>query len=131
MNLHHQIPFAVGLLMFGLLPIFAEPAYSASREKVIYSFDQEGRNPVASLVFDAQGNLYGTAPYGGLGSCGGARCGVVFRLHPQPGGGWGYRVLYAFKGTDDGGYPDGIAMDAAGNIFGVSSEDGVGGAARF
>src|SRR6202035_1637187 len=38
-----------------------------------------GSNPLAGVVFDAAGNLYGTTAYGGSerGDCGGNGCGVV------------------------------------------------------
>ena len=56
-------------------------------ETVLYAFtgQADGDNPAASLFRDNQGNLYGTTQYGGdLGSqqgwCGGAGCGVVFKL---------------------------------------------------
>ncbi len=40
-------------------------------------------NPEAGLVFDAAGNLYGTAPKGGTGTnCSGPGCGAVFEVSP-------------------------------------------------
>ena len=41
----------------------------------------DGANPISSLVFDANGNLYGTASQGGTGNCPGG-CGVVFEITP-------------------------------------------------
>ena len=43
----------------------------------------DGGQPVASLILDAAGNLYGTTRYGGSfsGGCD-IGCGVVFRLTP-------------------------------------------------
>lgn len=47
-----------------------------AQEKVLYTFTDEGDggSPYAGLVFDGARNLFGTAPYGGIGD------GVVFEL---------------------------------------------------
>ena len=41
----------------------------------------DGGYPYSNLVFDASGNLYGTASVGGTGSCPGG-CGVIFEITP-------------------------------------------------
>jgi len=41
----------------------------AATEKILHSFKHNGRdgnNPIAGLIFDAKGNLYGTAIAGGV-----------------------------------------------------------------
>ena len=55
---------------------------AASSEQVLYSFCAQvtcadGAYPVASLIMDAAGNLYGTTQSGGTGNAG-----VVFMLTP-------------------------------------------------
>ncbi len=42
----------------------------------------DGKFPWSSLVFDANGNLYGTTEYGGNGCSGDSGCGVVFKIAP-------------------------------------------------
>jgi uncharacterized repeat protein (TIGR03803 family) len=43
----------------------------------------DGADPVGNVIFDANGNLYGTASLGGLTDlCGGAGCGVVWQITP-------------------------------------------------
>jgi uncharacterized repeat protein (TIGR03803 family) len=99
-------------------------------ESVIYQFvagGVDGRNPVASLVFDASGNLYGTTQLGGIivsGTCGGG-CGSVFELSPS-GGAWTEHVLYLFSGKPgDGRSPDAnVILDAAGNLYGTTAAGG-------
>src|ERR1700723_505045 len=51
---------------------------------VTYGFtgSPDGANPTASLVFDKQGNLYGTTENGGTGACYPAGCGTVFEVSP-------------------------------------------------
>ena len=68
-------------------------------EKVLHSFDDngtEGIEPVASLILDSAGNLYGTPQQGGIHGDG-----TVFELSPRQGGGWTETVLHSFgRGTD-------------------------------
>ena len=60
---------------------------TAGNETVLYTFTggADGANPYAGLVLDAQGNIYGTTPHGGSGTCLYGTidgCGVVFKLTP-------------------------------------------------
>jgi uncharacterized repeat protein (TIGR03803 family) len=86
--------------------------------QTLYSFPNsgDGKYPVASLLMDASGNLYGTTEAGGSGGGG-----TVFELSPS-GGGWTFTVLYSFSGQD--GPLDTLAMDAAGNLYGTTFADG-------
>ena len=54
-----------GFAAFFLVLLVSTSAF-AQTETVLYNFTgQEGANPLASLVFDPAGNLYGTASSGG------------------------------------------------------------------
>ena len=94
-------------------------------EKVLYSFNcisgSDGFSPLAGLVFDAAGNLYGTTIGGGTYDYG-----TVFELSPMPGGGWTETVLYSFGNGTDGAYPayGALIFDAAGNLDGTTSSGG-------
>jgi len=92
-------------------------------EKVLYSFGQNSTDasiPYAGLVFDAAGNLYGTTMGGGAYSYG-----TVFELTPAAGGRWTEQVLHSFNRYSDGNYPlAGLAIDAAGNLYGTTSTGG-------
>ena len=80
---------------------------------------QEG--PYDAVVFDANGNLYGTT-YGG----GSHDRGNVFKLTPS-GSGWIYQSLYDFTGGSDGGTPeDKLIVDASGNLYGTTFFGGTG-----
>jgi len=75
----------------------------------------DGGNPLDSLIFDATGNLYGTAQVGGVGECSPYGCGVAFELTPNPSG-WNESVLYTFGA--DGGSPDaGLTSDGRGHFY--------------
>lgn len=92
-------------------------------EKVLHSFTgQDGYGPFGRLIFDAAGNLYGTTVAGGSYSDG-----VAFQLTPGAGGKWTEKVLhnFGFSKGDEGFNPwAGLALDAAGNLYGTTSSGG-------
>ena len=90
------------------------------RQRVLHQFaGKEGSAPVAGLIFDPAGNLYGTAAGGGAYGYG-----VVFRMQHKPIGGWSYRVLHSFRNATDGAYPGaGLILDEAGNLYGTTEGD--------
>ncbi len=95
-------------------------------ESVLYSFTggTDGGTPMASLVFDQTGNLYGTTQWGGSSNCQ-YGCGVVFELTPSQGGGWTESVLYSFTGGKDGSQPwASLIFDGAGNLYGTTAGGG-------
>src|ERR1700721_2829070 len=77
--------------------ILVASSWAAGREKILYSFQggSDGTNPIAGLVFDAQGNLYGTSYIGGNGSCLHG-CGIVFKLTANKSGSWTETILHQF-----------------------------------
>jgi len=89
-------------------------------ESVVYVFTGagDGGQPIAGLLLDKAGNLYGTTEFGGLsGGCGGYGCGTVFKLSA----GGKLSTLYTFTGTTDGGQPVAdLVSDAGGNLYGTT-----------
>jgi uncharacterized repeat protein (TIGR03803 family) len=69
------------------------------------------------LIFDREGNLYGTTWEGGTDGGG-----LVYELSPSNGS-WVFNILYSnFSG---GAGPEAsLTMDAAGNLYGTTSTDG-------
>ena len=88
------------------------------------TYSNDGAFPEAGLVFDAQGNLYGTTLLGGDYDSG-----VVFKLTPNG----TETLLYTFTGGADGGRPDvGLVFDAQGNLYGTTYQGGAyGGGTAF
>jgi uncharacterized repeat protein (TIGR03803 family) len=97
-------------------------------ESILHSFQggSDGEEPLSPLVLDKNGNLYGeTATGGGQGTaCSAIGCGTVFELTPNSGV-WNEKVLYAFTGGTDGGYPNGpLVIDPSGNLYGAAGTGG-------
>jgi uncharacterized repeat protein (TIGR03803 family) len=103
-------------------------------EKVLHSFTENGKDgyePTGSLLLDAKGNIYGTTPFGGSGTCkeeNSVGCGTVFELKPIAGGKWTEKLLYAFNnnGKDGVGPSAGLIVDASGNFYGTTYFGGTG-----
>jgi uncharacterized repeat protein (TIGR03803 family) len=107
-----------------LFPFVAE-ANDESTERVIYSFDgfQPGGNPMAGVIADASGALYGTTVNGGNFACAqGGPCGVVFKLSPptQQGDPWTETVPYDFQNQDPSPPTSNLVFDQTGNLYGTT-----------
>jgi hypothetical protein len=122
------------LFLVVIVLAFAAVASASWIEKVLYSFQSgtDGATPVGAVVFDKQGNLYGTTRDGGSSSCRSVQqCGTVYQLTPpvKQGDPWTETVLYIFKGntSKDGASPyGGLVIDAAGNLYGTTGYGGTG-----
>jgi uncharacterized repeat protein (TIGR03803 family) len=94
-------------------------------ENILYSFGQssnDASHPVAGLIFDAAGNLYGTTQVGGNGA------GTVFKLTPNGDGTWTENVLHSFQPKKGGYIPYGrLIFDKTGNLFGTTAGGGASG----
>jgi len=92
------------------------------KESILFDFPTvaDGGGPVAPVIVDAKGNLYGMAGGGG-GTC---SCGVVFKLAPRANGKWKYTVLHHFMGTDGGEPWAGLTFGSKGEIYGTTSWGG-------
>lgn len=105
---------------------------TAGNETVLYSFCsvsgcRDGAWPVANLIQDAVGNLYGTTWLGGAGNsrnCYHGGCGTVFKLDTAG----NETTLYIFCSVSscaDGLWPvAGLTQDAAGNLYGTTQYGG-------
>jgi uncharacterized repeat protein (TIGR03803 family) len=90
-------------------------------EHVLHRFNQkDGGNADGTLIFDATGTLYGTTLTGNR-----YNVGAVFTLTLGSGGKWTERVIHAFTGHKDGGYPySGVIFGAAGALYGTTNVGG-------
>ncbi|MGA2019938.1 MAG: choice-of-anchor tandem repeat GloVer-containing protein [Candidatus Sulfotelmatobacter sp.] len=97
------------------------------KETILHNFNDDGtdgQQPLASLIWDAAGNLYGTTINGGAN---GGADGTVFELTPATGGGWTEKILYNFGSSSvDGTNPEAasVIFDATGNLYGTTAGGG-------
>ncbi len=87
-------------------------------ESFLYSFTggADGGYPIAAVIRDEDGNLYGTTLYGGASGNG-----VVFRIDAQG----NESVLYTFTGGTDGEFPAAdLVRDQHGNLYGTTESGG-------
>jgi uncharacterized repeat protein (TIGR03803 family) len=90
----------------------------AQDETLLYSFEshlKDGKTPIAGLIFDGSGNLYGTTSTGGADNGG-----TVFELTPTSGGGWTETLLHTFKNETGAQLRGGLIFDASGNLYGAT-----------
>jgi hypothetical protein len=102
-----------------------EARSGTSTLEVLHAFrdPRRGMNPIAPVVADASGNLYGETfdfakpdPNGG--------CGTVFKLMPSRGS-YVETTLHRFQNKPDGCSPDGgLAMDSSGALYGTTDWGG-------
>jgi len=96
----------------------------SGKERVLHRFrvgaheQHDGIYPDTAVVRDAEGNLYGTTEEGGLSSAG-----VVYEITADG----TEKILHSFCSGDcsDGAYPNGLIMDAKGNLYGTTAAGGV------
>jgi uncharacterized repeat protein (TIGR03803 family) len=106
------------------------PSGSGWAEKVVHSFNRaggDGADPVAGVIIDHAGNLYGTTLSGGNLNCHAPDgCGVIYQLTPS-GSGWVENILYTFQDGSDGANPNGgLILDQSGNLYGTTNQGGTG-----
>jgi len=104
-----------------LLTLLATQRAPAQTLDALYSFTgaADGGDPFPAVIRDAAGNLYGTTDYAGT-----SFAGVVFKISKTG----KESVLYNFTGGDDGQYPYApLVRDAAGNLYGTTSQGGTSG----
>jgi uncharacterized repeat protein (TIGR03803 family) len=89
-------------------------------ESVLHRFTGggDGSEPLASLILDPAGNLYGTT-YGGASGYG-----VVFKLTPNADGSWTESVLLRFDYTHGENPNTSLIFDLAGNLYGTTEWGG-------
>src|SRR5882672_1133297 len=115
-QISHQLTFTI----LAVAVLLSAGLATAQVETVLHNFNNngiDGTYPVANLILDASGNLYGTTPTGGAyGS------GVAFELLPKTGGGWTEKILHNFNNVlTDGAQPYGpLVFDATGNLYGTT-----------
>jgi uncharacterized repeat protein (TIGR03803 family) len=126
MNIRHL--FVALLCVILPAPLFAgdDGDSGAPTYKILHSFPGkpgDGAGPIAGVIRDADGNLYGTTFRGGLDNsvCVDNGCGVVFKVDKTG----KETVLHRFAGPPDGSNPyGGVIRDADGSLYGTTEYGG-------
>ena len=90
----------------------------------LHSFNnQDGAYPIAPLILDSEGNLYGSAGAGGLTVNYPFGSGVLFEITPS-----GSEIVIHYFGSSptDGIAPNAVIRDASGNFYGTTEVGGTG-----
>jgi len=111
---------------FGVGTLFQLNAAGAEKVEASFRVDTSGAYPYGGLIIDSAGNIYGTASYGGKGTCklnGNKGCGTVFEISPSNGV-FERKILHNFTGQTvggDGAIPMGaLLLDPQGNLYGTT-----------
>ena len=100
-------------------PVSALAPWTQTVLHAFTGYPYDGDQPVfGPLIFDQQGNLYGTTQFGGNNG----DFGIAFKLTPS-GSGWTESILYNF-GLPTNGPLSGVVMDSAGNLYGTTADGG-------
>ena len=105
------------VLAFALAQVAQAQTFSLRYQ---FKSGSDGSYPIASLILDSKGNLYGTTYADGAFAQG-----TVFKLTPAG----KETVLHSFTGIGgDGAYPYApLLRDSSGNLYGTTSQGGTGG----
>lgn len=117
----------IAVLIVVVTLALAPVAWAQDKFTTLYDFtaargEKDGLEPLASVVFDPAGNLYGTTAREGPYSSG-----TVFRLTRNSEGKWQHQVLYTFAADGGKGPVSSLVLDQGGNLYGTTYYDGAAG----
>ena len=115
-NLYGTTSFA-GLDASGTVFELMYPGWAQQCTLSNFPNGNDGSYPLAGLVFDQSGNLYGTTSDGGKNENG-----TIFQLVYSAPCTWTLNTIYSFTGPTGGCGPRGtLVLDSAGNIYGATA----------
>ncbi|MFL6690954.1 MAG: choice-of-anchor tandem repeat GloVer-containing protein [Alphaproteobacteria bacterium] len=93
-------------------------------QTVIHQFAgaDDGQGPGARLTLDDSGNVYGTAPTGGVNGLG-----TIYEMKPAKHGTYKFKLLHAFTGADGIGGSAGALVLHNGGLYGAATAGGANG----
>ena len=115
-----------------IVTLMLAPGVSAqSKYKILHRFHNtrqrlDGTSPYGGLIFDTEGNLYGTTAWGWGDPCYWHGCGTAFKLTPNLDESWTETIIlnFDFLNTDPGSWPmAGLTFGANGDLYGTTAGD--------
>jgi uncharacterized repeat protein (TIGR03803 family) len=129
-----RVPLRKTVAMTGFLLAASHHGGAMAAATVLYDFKDspDGALSSATLLSNGGGGFYGTTERGGTGNCPiqetltKAGCGTVFELLPPAKGEtrWTEKVLYSFKGKQDGAIPVFGLIAVGGDLYGTTTSGG-------
>lgn len=114
MLLRLALVLGIGVCLLAPAPVMAQYDFTT-----LHPFSgSEGANPQAALIQGTDGNLYGTAKYGGMSDDG-----TVFKMTPNG----SVTALYAFSGSDGANPSGSLVQGTDGNFYGTTELGGANG----
>lgn len=114
-------------LVFELTPTSSGPW----KETVLHSFTggtfstpPDGGSPQGRLVFDSQGNLYGTSSGAVEYQDDAQGPATAFELTPASAGGWTYATIHQFSKSEGSFIFAGLILNSQGNLYGTAQAGG-------
>jgi uncharacterized repeat protein (TIGR03803 family) len=109
---------------FGWVYKLSPRKYGKWSKTILYSFlgGTDGRGPLAGIVFDSAGNIYGTTYSGGADNY----YGTVFELVAQANGGYTHKILWSFNSGDGDSPYSSLILDSTGSLYGTTVLGGSG-----
>ena len=118
-NAFRNLPILACVVVLAIIAVPPSQAQTYT-QSVVYNFtnNPDGDMPIAPLIQDDKGNLYGTTTFGGTSGSG-----IVFKINKAG----KETILHSFTGAPDGAYPfAGLVRDDAGNLYGTTFSGGTG-----
>jgi uncharacterized repeat protein (TIGR03803 family) len=108
-----RIPHSRFFVMLAAFTLVLTAAALANNETLVHEFNGTPvKYPSSGVIADSSGNLFGTS------------FGAVYELSPVSGGRYNYRVIANLPGSANDQASGNLALDAAGNLYGTTSQGG-------
>jgi uncharacterized repeat protein (TIGR03803 family) len=122
MRRRFSLAAGLALIVAGVVLLTGSSAWASGTLTALFDFNNYVNEPTGNLIFDPEGNLYGTVARVGIENkiCY-YGCGYVYELSPNG----TFQTIYTFTGGADGGESfGGLTIDSKGNLYGTTSVGG-------
>jgi uncharacterized repeat protein (TIGR03803 family) len=118
----------ISTILLAFLALASAQSTPAQTYKVLHNFGGpgDGWEPLGTLVFDSNGNLYGTTEVGGYSGprCYVLGCGTIFKLTPNADGTWNENLIFRLTGTEGNNPSGSLTFDLRRNLCSTTQGSG-------